>query len=263
MLTITGIWVFRPSPTFSLESPFDPHTTHLNESVTMSIYPSSEPVRYVSPFETEGRGVLSGRDSLDGIHRLDGSYVPGQSPIEVAFNDWCNHDDHKNKYRLSHRQRGLIIYYLRNPQASTASDSDRNTKHRAKKLYYLDRHENLMRKGEVEDGVRMPDRKVVCLGSIYKIVMDLHQEKLHAGRDKLWAELHTTYYGISRPEVMWILDRCEHCLQHRGKDTRAPLMTIKSSNVMERVQGDLIDLRATPDGDFKWVLHVKVSILFL
>ena len=211
--------------------------------------PNSVPRHHVSSFEAAGQ-VLTGRDSLDGIRRLDGSYVPGQSPIEVAFRDWCNHDDHKNKTRLTHRQRSATIYYLKNPDASAATENDKNTKHRAKKLYCLDEHKNLYRKGEVKDGIQQPDREIVCLESIYSIVMKRHRRLLHAGRDKLWAELHAQYYGISRPEVMWLLDRCEYCLKHRAKDTKAPLMTLKSSNVMERVQGDLIDLRATPDGDF-------------
>ena len=35
------------------------------------------------------------------------------------------------------------------------------------------------------------------------------------------------------------------------------MISIKSYNVFERVQADLIDMRSQPDGQFKWILHLK------
>ena len=35
------------------------------------------------------------------------------------------------------------------------------------------------------------------------------------------------------------------------------MISIKSYNVFERVQADLINMRSQPDGQFKWILHLK------
>ena len=35
------------------------------------------------------------------------------------------------------------------------------------------------------------------------------------------------------------------------------MISIKSYNVFKRVQADLIDMRSQPDGQFKWILHLK------
>lgn len=38
---------------------------------------------------------------------------------------------------------------------------------------------------------------------------------------------------------------------------QAPARAIRSYYVLERVQIDLIDKRSQPDGDYKWILHIK------
>ena len=57
--------------------------------------------------------------------------------------------------------------------------------------------------------------------------------------------------------VEWLLKRCAVCLNHRRSNTRAPLQPIIASEVMERVQIDLVDIRSQRDGHMKWILHIK------
>ena len=57
--------------------------------------------------------------------------------------------------------------------------------------------------------------------------------------------------------VEWYLKRCGICLNHRKSNTRAPLQPIIASQVFERVQMDLVDMRSQRDGDFAWICHLK------
>ena len=55
---------------------------------------------------------------------------------------------------------------------------------------------------------------------------------------------------------MWYTTRCAYCLQRRPAPTTiAQDQPIRSQNVGERVQVDLIDMRNSPSGKYKWILH--------
>ncbi len=56
-------------------------------------------------------------------------------------------------------------------------------------------------------------------------------------------------FGISRVDVQWLLEHCQVCMVNRQNTTRAPLQPIVVSEVLGRVQADLIDTRTKPDGE--------------
>ena len=76
--------------------------------------------------------------------------------------------------------------------------------------------------------------------------MGSHQRSQHAGHSKPFAIIRERFYGISRDEVVWFLKHCSICLQSRPSNTRAPLEPIHFGSALERVQADLVDMRATP-----------------
>ena len=65
------------------------------------------------------------------------------------------------------------------------------------------------------------------------------------------------FYGIARQEVIWILKHCNICSQNRPTNTKAPLEPIQSHYTLERVQIDLVDMRANPHANNLWILHLK------
>jgi len=64
------------------------------------------------------------------------------------------------------------------------------------------------------------------------------------------------YAFISRKMVEEYCKLCTTCTLKRAQNVVAPMQPILTSNFMERLQIDLIDLRNTPDGEFKWICHV-------
>ena len=92
---------------------------------------------------------------------------------------------------------------------------------------------------------------------VYDAILDSHQRSHHAGYTKTFHLVQERFYGISQQEVVWLLKHCTTCLQSRPSNTRAPLEPIESSYTLQRVQIDLVDMRATPHNGMHWILHIK------
>ena len=50
---------------------------------------------------------------------------------------------------------------------------------------------------------------------------------------------------------------CEKCARNEPRKTIAPLQPIVVTELWEYVQAGLIDMRGNPDGEFKWILHIR------
>ena len=50
---------------------------------------------------------------------------------------------------------------------------------------------------------------------------------------------------------------CQQCHLNAPNNAQPPPRPIKSNYVLERIQIDLIDKRNQPDGDYKWILHIR------
>ncbi len=61
----------------------------------------------------------------------------------------------------------------------------------------------------------------------------------------------------SRADVQWLLEHCEVCMVSGQNNSRAPLQLIVVTEVLGRVQADLIDMRTKHDGKLVWILHLK------
>ena len=65
------------------------------------------------------------------------------------------------------------------------------------------------------------------------------------------------FHGITKAVVEWLLKHCQTCLQNRQNHSRAPPEPIILNHRMQRIQIDLVDMRHEPDGQYKWILHIK------
>jgi hypothetical protein len=97
---------------------------------------------------------------------------------------------------------------------------------------------------------------VVLDYEVYDIITRTHITINHPGKNKTSDFIHERYWGITRQEIEWlVVNHCATCLARKVSTSRAPLRPIKSSNVFERVEIDLIDMRDRPDGEYNWILH--------
>ena len=88
-------------------------------------------------------------------------------------------------------------------------------------------------------------------------MLDCHQRSQHAGYIKTFNLVREQFYGIIRQEVHWLLKHCNICCPNRPSNTKAPLEPIQSHYTLERVQIDLVDMRANPHPNNLCILHLK------
>lgn len=57
--------------------------------------------------------------------------------------------------------------------------------------------------------------------------------------------------------MVYLLQHCQICARNKPSQTRGPLQPIVVNNLWERIQIDLIDMRADPDKEYHWILHIR------
>lgn len=76
-------------------------------------------------------------------------------------------------------------------------------------------------------------------------------------KNKTYNTINERYHGITRSEVTELLQHYQLCARNKPSQSRGPLQPIVVNNLWERVQIDLIDMRADPDGEYHWILHIR------
>jgi hypothetical protein len=98
--------------------------------------------------------------------------------------------------------------------------------------------------------------QVITEDQAFDTITKAHEELSHAGHKKTFHLISENYYGITRDEVIFVTNLCDHCIKTKAKTTKAPLRPIKVNNLFERVQIDLMDFTDRPDGEYKYILHI-------
>ena len=124
---------------------------------------------------------------------------------------------------------------------------------RAKQRWSLNSQNQVMRKPEND----YDERIAACTYDAGHYIVEKHGELGHTGITKTFNSLQEDVYGIRRKDVGWLVNKCAICNFHRANNSKAPLEPIIVERVMERLQIDLIDMRHTPDGHYKWILQNK------
>jgi hypothetical protein len=75
--------------------------------------------------------------------------------------------------------------------------------------------------------------------------------------ERVYHRCTEVYYGISFKDVKWVLSHCGQCKLGEPNIGKPALKPIKSNFCLERLVIDLMDLRGTPDGEYKWILQMK------
>lgn len=92
--------------------------------------------------------------------------------------------------------------------------------------------------------------------SLFRAIVAVHRDQLHAAAGTTHTSFKEQYFTATKEEVDWVLQRCTLCALKTKSLTKAPLNPIKSSCCMERIQIDLIDMRALNE-EMKWILHIQ------
>jgi hypothetical protein len=161
--------------------------------------------------------------------------------------------DHPRQSCLTLDQYTAYRYWLLHPDVKAKGQHESNLKSRSKNFELHPHTSELLRK-QPDGTLSLP---VVNKYDVYFKIKDVHQSLGHPGRDKTWEEVQKRYSGIAKEDIAWMAKNCAICAINAASQAVAPLNPIKADNLFERIQVDLIDMRKEPDGQYKWILHIK------
>ena len=100
--------------------------------------------------------------------------------------------------------------------------------------------------------------KLAYLENLFDILFEAHDFIGHGMGEKTFNEIKKKYSNISRHVCIMFVSICPLCAANKVVTTRKePLKAILSDTFNDRGQIDVIDMQATPDGQYRWILHYQ------
>lgn len=117
--------------------------------------------------------------------------------------------DNPSSHRVSQAERANLIDWLTNPFRRPSSQPEFSRRNYARKSFFYDGENDILFAVAKKDGDS--NRRVVTEDMIVDIVETVHQDNGHAGWDATWKDVSTSYYGILRSDVIFLLKQCRTC----------------------------------------------------
>jgi hypothetical protein len=123
--------------------------------------------------------------------------------------------ENPNNRRVSPNDKELLIEWLTNPHRRPSSQEEFSRRNYVRRTFAWDEKSQTMLAYGKSDGGK--DRTVITTDKIADVVETVHNENDHAGWDATWKDVSTSYYGILRSDVIFLLKQCQICAQNPSK----------------------------------------------
>lgn len=126
-------------------------------------------------------------------------------------------DENPNSHRVSQSDKEVLIDWLTNPDRRPRSQEEFSRRNYVRKTFIWDEGSQTLLAIPKRDGGK--NRVVITTDMIADIVEMVHEDNNHAGWDRTWEDISTSYYGILRSDVIFLLKQCQnqHCTQNPSK----------------------------------------------
>lgn len=143
---------------------------------------------------------------MDSMARYSSEDLDSLNPsVQVAFIRYLS--ENPNNRRVSLVDLKEIIGWLTDPHKKPLSQKDFSRRNYVRKTFRWDSEKQLliaMGKNEQSE-----QRQVVTEDRIFEVINSVHVELRHAGWDATWDSLSSSYYGILRSDMIFLLKRCQ------------------------------------------------------
>ena len=120
-----------------------------------------------------------------------------------------------SKRRMSQSEKNNIISLLTDTHPSPLSQKEFSRRNYVRKQFFWDEQGGvLLANPKSSDG---SNRNVVTEDDIPEVVAQVHQQCGHAGWDATWKAISSSYYGIIRSDLIYLLKNCRVCLPDPAK----------------------------------------------
>ena len=156
-----------------------------------------------------------------------GIFTPG---TKAAFLQFLR--DNPNQRRVSRIDKEILIGWLTNPHKRPSTQKEFSRRNYVWKTFTWDgKRQGLFATAKTNEDT---DRIVVTEDTIADIVESVHKGNDHAGWDATWKDVSTSYYGILRSDVIFLLKQCQICASNPSKRPKGSAAIMKSSPPVDR-----------------------------
>ena len=136
------------------------------------------------------------------------------------------HENPKNR-RLTQDEKRAVIEWLTDPNKRPSSQKEFSRRNYIWKNFLWDeQNQSLFAFAKEKHDVR---RTVITEDMIADAVEYVHGSNNHAGWDLTWKHISSSYYGILRSDVIFLLKKCQICALDPCKRPKAPKLAASSS----------------------------------
>jgi len=140
--------------------------------------------------------------------------------------------ENPNNRRLSQTDKDLLMEWLTNPDKRPSSQEEFSRRNYVRKTFAWNEETQTLLAVAKKDEDK--NRIVVTEDKIVDIVELVHNTNDHGGWDATWKGVSTSYYGILRSDVIFLLKQCQHCRENplkRPKGSAATLLNIQPTDL--------------------------------
>jgi len=146
------------------------------------------------------------------------------SRTRTAFLNYVR--ENPNNRRVSQTEKEILIEWLTNPHKRPSSQTEFSRRNYIRKTFTWDeKTQNILAVAKTDED---KDRRVVMEDMIVDMVESVHNGNGHAGWDATWKDISTSYYGILRSDVIFLLKQCQICALNPSKRPKGSAATILS-----------------------------------
>ena len=126
-----------------------------------------------------------------------------------------------NSRRVTQRDKEVIFAWLMDPIKTPTSQQEHSRRNYVRKAFVWNEALQTLYALPRKEGASV--RKVVTDDQIADTVERVHIENGHAGWDTTWKAVSSSFYGILRTDVIFLLKRCQVCAKIPSKRSKTAL----------------------------------------
>ena len=148
-----------------------------------------------------------------------------------------------NPRRVTQTAREDIIEWLTNPHKRPSTQKEFSRRHYIRKTFVWDEKTyNLLAPA---NKIGEQDRVVITEDSIADVVELVHEGNGHAGWDATWKDISSSYYGILRMDVIFLLKECQLCVHDPRKRPKGSAGVVPNTQSIDQGWDNLFDVDQT------------------
>ncbi|KAL2042632.1 hypothetical protein N7G274_004391 [Stereocaulon virgatum] len=132
---------------------------------------------------------------------------------------------------ITQTDKDIIIEWLTNPHKRPSSQKEFSRRNYILKTFAWDEKTQSLFAAAKTDAAK--DRTVVTENTIADVVEFVHGNNKHGGWDATWRDISSSYYGILRSDVIYLLKQCQTCALNPSKRPKGSAATIPSSQPID------------------------------